>query len=49
MIILLHAQIPLGVLSFNANKLDEMCNILSHYITLVPMVEHQGHMKLPNK
>ena len=32
----------------NENKLDEMSQILDHYMTLVPTVEMEGHHKLPN-
>ena len=41
-------QIPLGVLLFNENKLDEMGHILNHYMTLVPAVEVEGQTTLPN-
>ena len=44
----LYMQIPLGVLLHNENKLDEMGKILAHYMKLVPTVEAEGHLQLPN-
>ena len=44
----LYMQIPLGVLLHNENKLDEMGKILAHYMKLVPTVEAEGHLRLPN-
>ncbi len=41
-------QIPLGVLLHNENKLDEMAKILARYMKLVPTVEVEGHLQLPN-
>lgn len=41
-------QIPLGVLLHNENKLDEMGKILAHYMKLVPTVEVEGRLQLPN-
>ena len=41
-------QIPLGVLLFDENKLDEMGKILAHYMKLVPTVEATGHLQLSN-
>ena len=41
-------QIPLGVLLFNENELDEMGKIMDHYMTLVPTKEAEGQLVLPN-
>ena len=41
-------QIPLGVLLFDENKLDEMGKILAHYMKLVPTVEATGSLQLSN-
>ena len=41
-------QIPLGVLLFNENKLDEMGHILEAYMSLVPTVPSGGQLVLPN-
>lgn len=41
-------QVPLGVLLFNENKLDEMSHILDHYMSLVPTVEVNGQILIPN-
>lgn len=44
----LFLQVPLGVLLFNENKLNEMGMILGHYMKLVPTVKADGHHVLPN-
>ena len=36
------------MLLLNENKLDDMANVLSHYIKLVPKVEAKGQIQLPN-
>ncbi len=41
-------QIPLGVLLFNENKLDDMGKILTHYMSLVPTVTDSGQLLLPD-
>lgn len=41
-------QIPLGVLLYNENKLEEMGQILSHYMKLVPTLESEGELLLTN-
>ena len=42
-------QIPLGVLLLNENKLDEMSQILTKYMELVPTLPAEGHHVLPNR
>ena len=39
---------PLGVLLFNENNLDEMSQILAHYMKLVPTFPAKGHHTLTN-
>lgn len=41
-------QIPLGVLLFNKNKLDEMSHILEAYMDSVPTSFSEGQLVLPN-
>ena len=41
-------QVPLGVLLYNENKLDEMGKIMAHYMTLVPTTNAEGHFTLPS-
>ncbi len=41
-------QIPLGVLLFNENKLDDMGKILTYYMSLVPAVTDSGQLLLPD-
>ena len=38
----------IGALLFNENKLDEMSRILEHYMSLVPSVEMEKNITLPN-
>lgn len=39
-------QIPLGVLLYDENKLDDMAHILDHYMSLVPAVEKEQEATL---
>ena len=41
-------KIPLGVLIYNKNKLDEMSKILDHLMALVPTLPMTGQLTLPN-
>lgn len=41
-------QVPLGILLYNENKLDEMAQILDHYMKLVPTVAMEGNLQLGN-
>ena len=43
-----YMQIPLGVLLCNENKLEEMGQIVSKYIELVPLLSAVGHYVMPN-
>ena len=41
-------KVPLGVLLYNENKLDEMSKILDHLMALVPTLPKTGQLTLPN-
>jgi len=41
-------QVPLGVLLYDENKLDEMSHVLEHYMQFVPKVEASGFILLPS-
>lgn len=43
-----YMQIPLGVMLCDENKLEEMGQILSKYMELVPSLSAVGHYILPN-
>lgn len=41
-------KVPLGVLMYNENRLDEMCKILEHLHQSVPSVSTSTTIELPN-
>lgn len=43
-----NAQVPLGVLLHDENKLDEMGKILDHYMKLVPTLKAEQHVSQSN-
>jgi len=42
-------QVPMGVLLRDENKLDEMNDILHHFMAYVPTLTREGELTLPNE